>query len=150
MKSEANTPEEYVESLPEDRRDVVSRLREVIKNNLPGGFEETMQYGMIGYVVPLSLYPRGYLDDPKQPLPFMHLASQKNHIAVYHMGLYGDEVLLNWFRDRYADVSAGKLDMGKSCLRFRNPANIPYDLIGELASRITVDEWIERYEEGRR
>ncbi|MBN2051639.1 MAG: DUF1801 domain-containing protein [Spirochaetales bacterium] len=149
MKSEALSPEEYVQGLPESRKEVIKRLREVIKKNLPGGFKETMEYGMIGYVVPLSLYPRGYLQNRNVPLPFMNLASQKNHIAVYHMGIYADKNLLKWFENKYKETYGKKLDTGKSCIRFKDVDTIPYDLIGELAARITTDEWIRRYESMR-
>ena len=105
-----------------------------------------MGYGMITYVVPKSIYPDGYHCDPKLPLPFMGLASQKNFIAVYHMGIYADPKLMKWFTDAYAKEVPGKLDMGKSCIRFKKPGNIPVKLIGELASKMTVDDWINMYE----
>jgi hypothetical protein len=105
-----------------------------------------MGYGMMGFSVPHSLYPAGYHCDPKLPLPFMGLASQKHFIAVYHMGVYADPKLLKWFTDNYSKAGVGKLDMGKSCIRFKKPENIPYKLIGELASKITPRQWIEKYE----
>ena len=132
--------------MPEDRRQAFSKLRAVIKKNLPKGFKEEMTYGMIGFVVPHSKYPAGYHCDPKQPLPFMNIASQKNFIAVYHMGVYGDPKLLKWFAEAHAKASAKKLDMGKSCMRYKKPEDIPFELIGELASKITPDEWIAIYE----
>ena len=146
MRSEAKTPDEYVDSLPADRKEAVSELRKVILKNIPKGFKECMGYGMLGYVVPHSKYPAGYHCDPKQPLPFMSLASQKNFIALYHMGVYGDEKLLKWFQAEYPKHSKAKLDMGKSCIRFKKADQIPFKLIGELASKISPDKWIEMYE----
>ena len=146
MQSAVLTPEEYIAEVPEERRAVFMKLRNEIKKNLPKGFQEKMGYGMIGYVVPHKLYPAGYHCDPKLPLPFMGLASQKNFIAVYHMGLYADPKLLKWFTEAHAKASPKKLDMGKSCLRYKKPEDIPYKLIGELVSKITPDEWIEMYE----
>ena len=146
MKSAAATPEEYVKSLPDDRKKAVAELRKVIRKNLPKGFKETMGYGMLAYVVPHSLYPDGYHCTPELPLPFMNIASQKNFIAVYHMGVYCDKTLLNWFTTEYAKHSKTKLDMGKSCLRFKKLDDIPYKLIGELAAKMTVEKWISLYE----
>jgi hypothetical protein len=146
MQSKAATPEEYLQSLPEDRKNAMTELRKVILTNLPKGFKEGMGYGMLGYAVPHTLYPAGYHCDPKLPLPFMSVASQKNFIAVYHMGVYADPKLLKWFTDEYPKHSKTKLDMGKSCIRFKKPDQIPFKLIGELASKMTVKEWIERYE----
>lgn len=146
MRSVANNPEEYFETLPEDRKEAMTKLRKVIKKNLPKGFSEEMNYGMLGYVVPHSLYPNGYHCDPKQPLPFLGLASQKNFIAFYHMGMYADPKLLNWFTSEYPKHVSSKLDMGKSCVRFKKPEHIPYDLIGELVSKISVKDWITMYE----
>ncbi len=146
MQSKAATVEEYLSEIPADRREAFKKLRSVVKKNLPKGFKEVMCYGMIGYVVPHSKYPKGYHCNPEQPLPFINLASQKNFIAVYHMGLYGNPDLLQWFTKAYAKVNPKKPDMGKSCLRFKNPAEIPLDLIGELVSKVTPDEWIAWYE----
>ncbi len=146
MQSKATTVEAYIAELPEDRKKAIAKLRSVIKKNLPKGFKEVMGYGMMGYSVPHSLYPAGYHCNPKDPLPFIGLASQKNFIAVYHMGIYADPKLLKWFTDAHAKASAKKLDMGKSCMRYKKPEDIPYELIGELASKISVDEWIEKYE----
>jgi hypothetical protein len=146
MQSKASTPEEYLQSLPEDRKKAMTELRKVILANLPKGFKEGMGYGMLGYVVPHTLYPAGYHCDPKLPLPFMSVASQKNFIAVYHMGVYSDPALLKWFTEEYAKHSKTKLDMGKSCIRFKKPDQIPFKLIGELASKMTVQEWIDKYE----
>ena len=142
MKIEANSPEEYVEQLPEDRKLAMTKLREVILRNLPAGFEETMSYGMIGYVVPKSIFPQGYHCNPKLPLPFVNIASQKNFIAIYHMGIYADKVLLDWFTSEYSKKFPKKPDMGKSCLRFTKPEQIPFDLIGELMKKMTVERWI--------
>ena len=148
MRSTAKTPQEYINSLPEDRKQAMSELRKIIFKNLPKGFVEEMNYGMIGYIVPHSLYPDGYHCDPKQPLPFMNIASQKNFVAVYHMGVYANKKLLEWFTNEYPKHSNGKkLDMGKSCLRFKKMEQIPYKLIGELAKKITPKEWINIYEE---
>lgn len=146
MQSKAATPDEYVDSLPEDRKEAMTKLRKTIKKNLPKGFKEVMSYGMIGYVVPHSIYPAGYHCDPKLPLPFMCIASQKNFIALYHMGIYGDPQLLKWFTDGYAKAVPTKLDMGKSCVRFKKPEHIPYQLIGELTAKITPQDWIAMYE----
>lgn len=146
MRYEAHTPEQYVVQLPEDRKEAIRRLREAINANLPAGFEETMSYGMIGYVVPHSLYPAGYHCDPKLPLPYMNIASQKNFIAVYSSSVYADPEIQQWFLDAYAKLGIGKPDMGKSCIRFKKPERIPFDLIGELAGKMTVAEWVARYE----
>jgi len=146
MQSSATTVELYLSQLPEDRKEPMKKLRETIVKALPKGFEEVMD-GMIIYQVPLSAYPAGYLNDPKKPLPFIGLASQKHFIAVYHMGVYRDEALYKWFTSEYAKRSKYKLDMGKSCLRLKKFSDIPYDLIGELAGKTTVEEWIELYEE---
>ena len=142
----ATTPDEYCDQLPEDRKESMLKLRKEINKNIPKGFKEGMGYGMVGYCVPHSIYPAGYHCDPKLPLPFMSLASQKNFIAVYHMGIYMDQTLMDWFTAEYAKQVPGKLDMGKSCIRFKKPENIPYKLIGELASKMTVNDWIEKYE----
>ena len=146
MTSNASTQEEYINELPDDRREVVLKLRNVINKNLPKGFQETMSYGMVGYVIPHSVYPDGYHCDPKLPLPFMNIASQKNFVAVYHMGIYADPKLLNWFTSEYPKYSKRKLDMGKSCIRFKKMDDIPYKLIGELTTKMTTEEWIDIYE----
>jgi hypothetical protein len=140
------TPQDYIDSLPEDRKAAVSKLREVILKNLPRGFSETISYGMLGYVVPHSIYPPGYHCDTKLPLPFISIASQKNFVALYHMGIYADLELLNWFTAEFPKHSKAKLDMGKSCIRFKKPDQIPFDLIGELASKFTPERWIDLYE----
>lgn len=146
MQSKASSPEEYLETLPEERKKAIAELRKVIKKNLPKGFEEVMSYGMIGYVVPHSVYPPGYHCDTTLPLPFMNIASQKNFIALYHMGLYADAKFLDWFKKEFAKQNKTKLDMGKSCLRFKKPEYIPYTLIGQLASKMTPQKWIALYE----
>ncbi|MBQ4818927.1 DUF1801 domain-containing protein [Aquimarina sp. MMG016] len=146
MQYEAKTPDEYIKAIPEERQAVMSELRKVIKDNLPKGFSEEINYKMIGYVVPHTLYPDGYHCDPKLPLPFMNIASQKNFIAVYHSGIYADKELMDWFVGEYPKYVKTKLDMGKSCIRFKKIDQIPMKLIGELASKITVEEWINIYE----
>ena len=146
MQSTAISVEEYFDTLPEDRQKPMKQLRSAIKKNLPKGFKEVMTYEMVGYVVPHSLYPGGYHCDPKLPLPFMCLASQKNFISFYHMGVYSDKKILDWFTSEYAKRAKGKLDMGKSCIRFKKPDQIPFDLIGELVSKISVEDWIKTYE----
>ena len=122
------------------------KLRETIIKNLPKGFQEGVGYGMLGWSVPHSTYPAGYHCDPKQPLPFLEIASQKNFIAVYHMGVYSNKELHDWFVGEYPKHVKTKLDMGKSCIRFKKPEVIPFELIGELVSKMTPEQWIERYE----
>lgn len=146
MDHDIKSVKEYLERLPEERREAVERLREMILANLPKGFEETISYGMISYVVPHSIYPKGYHVNPEEPLPFISLASQKNHIAVYHSGVYMIPELEEWFRDEYARRVDTKLDMGKSCIRFRNPKKIPYDLLEELMNKVSVEEYVDLYE----
>ncbi len=146
MTINANSPEEYIDKLPEDRREYFSKLRNVILANLPDGFEECMTYGMIGYIVPYSIYPNGYHCEPKQPLPFLSIASQKNFIALYHSGIYAIPELLDWFVSEYPKHSRRKLDMGKSCVRFKKAEEIPYELIAELVKQINPHRWIEVYE----
>jgi len=146
MQSKATIVDAYLTELPEERQKVISKLRSVIKKNLPKGFKEGMGYGMMGWSVPHSIYPAGYHCKPEDPLPFMGIASQKNFISIYHMGIYADPKLLKWFVDAHAKASTKKLDMGKSCIRYKKPEDIPFDLIGELASKITMEEWIKMYE----
>ncbi|SRR5260221_14387482 len=146
MQSTATSPEEYIAEMPADRQEAFKKLRAIIKKNLPKGFEEVMGYGMIGYVVPHSRYPAGYHVNPALPLGLMNIASQKNFIAVYHMGVYADPALLKWFTDAHEKASPKKLDMGKSCIRYKKSEDIPFDLIGQLASKLTPDDWISRYE----
>jgi hypothetical protein len=146
----ADTPEEYLAQLPADRRGPMQALRQTLLDNLPAGFEECINYGMIGYVVPHARYPAGYHVKPELPLPFIHIASQKNYIALYHSGLYADPELLVWFTEEYPRHSSRKLDMGKSCIRFKKVDAIPLDLIAELAQRMDVDTWIDTYEAARK
>ena len=146
MTSTAGSPQEYLEALPPERKNAVTRLREVVVNNLPEGFSEGMAYGMLGYAIPHSRYPAGYHADPQQPLPFASIVSQKNHIALYHMGLTAMPALLKWFQEEYPRHSKTKLDMGKSCIRFKKPEDIPYQLIGELMQKVSPDAWIHCYE----
>lgn len=146
MKIEAKTVAEYVKGVPEERQVYFKKLRKTIKDNLPDGFKEQLSYGMIGYVVPHKLYPGGYHCDPKLPLPFANIASQKNFIALYHSGIYADKKLLDWFVAEYPKHCKRKLDMGKSCIRFKKPEEIPFDLIAELMQKMTVDKWVALYE----
>ncbi len=146
MTIKAISVEDYIQQVSEDKREAIIALRNVIKNNIPKDFEECINYNMIGYVVPHKLYPAGYHCDPKLPLPFVNLAAQKNFIALYHMGLYASPKLLDWFTSEYAKRAKGKLDMGKSCIRFKKTENIPFDLIGELMQKLNAKEWIEGYE----
>ena len=150
LQSKATTPEQYLSELPEDRKEAMLRLRNAIKENLPQGFEEVISYGMLGYVVPHSIYPSGYHCDPKLPLPFINLASQKNFIALYHMGIYANKNLESWFVSEYPKHVKTKLDMGKSCIRFKKMEDIPFDFIGELAAKVSVEDWISNYEKAFR
>lgn len=138
--------ESYIIALPEDRQEIIKKLRAVIKKNLPEGFKEGIGYGMIAYFVPHSIYPKGYHADPSTPLPFISLASQQNHIALYHMGIYSDTELHKWFVEEYNRRCKYKLDMGKSCIRFKKMDDIPYDLIGELVAKMSVQQWVDKYE----
>ena len=147
MTSKATTPEQYIKELPADRKEAVIQLRNTVLKNLPKGFKETMCYGMLAYVVPHEIYPGGYHCDPKLPLPFASIASQKNFIAFYHMGIYAMPDILKWFTTEYAKQSTDRLDMGKSCIRFKKPEHIPYKLIGELIKKVSVKDWIKTYEE---
>ncbi|MGF7139171.1 DUF1801 domain-containing protein [Roseimarinus sediminis] len=147
MQIKANTPEEYLDQLPADRREVMVALREIIQENLPQGFDEVINYGMISWVVPHRNYPRGYHVNPKLPLPFISIAAQKNHYALYHMGLYSNKALLDWFLAAYSQFTHTKPDMGKSCLRFKKPEHVPFDLLGQLCQKMSVDEWIKVYEQ---
>jgi len=145
MQSKAKTADEYIEDLPNDRSEIIAALRKEIKKNLPNGFEETMQYGMISYVVPHKLYPAGYHCKPGDELPFISIASQKNYITVYHMAVY-EGGLHDWFVKAWKKASNKKLDMGKSCIRFRKADDVPVKLMGELASKLSPGQWIEIYE----
>ena len=147
MKYEANTPHEYIAQLPPERREVVQNLRDIILEKLPKGFEEQLSYGMLGFVVPHSIYPKGYHVKPELPLPFINVASQKNFVALYHSGMYADKNLLNWFVSEYPKHCKRKLDMGKSCVRFKSMDDIPYKLIAELCTKMTTQEWIALYEQ---
>lgn len=146
MTSKATTPEQYIAELPEDRRAAVEKLHNTIIKNMPKGFAAVMNYGMLGYVIPHSIYPAGYHCDPKLPLPLAGLASQKNSINFYHMGIYANPELFKWFTTEYPKHSSAKLDMGKSCIRFKKPEHIPYKLIGDLMKKLTVKDWISCYE----
>ncbi|MHA8099244.1 DUF1801 domain-containing protein [Aquirufa aurantiipilula] len=146
MSNQALSPDEYENLLTDDRKVIIARLRKTILDHLPPGFEETISYGMIGYVVPKSIYPAGYHCKTDEPLPFLSIASQKNFIAMYHMGMYANEKLLQWFQDEYPKHAKSKLDMGKSCVRFKKMDDIPFSLIAELAQKITVEDWIKCYE----
>lgn len=146
MTIDAKTVDEYISKVPDERTAAISKLRETVRDNLPEGFEEGIGYKMIAYYVPHSKYPDGYHCDPKLPLPFINIASQKNFIALYHSGIYADKQLLDWFVSEYPKYAKTKLDMGKSCIRFKKVEQIPYDLIGELCKKMSADEWISRYE----
>lgn len=147
MNIKAKNPEEYISKLPEDRQEAVSKLCEIFNTHLPKGFEQQMSYGMLGWVVPKSIYTAGYHCDTSLPLPFINMASQKNYIAVYHMGLYANASLHKWFTKEYAKRVSTKLDMGKSCIRLKKPEHIPFDLFEELATKMSVQEWINLYEQ---
>ena len=148
MKSTAHTPMEYLDALAPERREVIRKLRQVLRKNLPRGFAETIEYGMLAYVVPHAVYPAGYHCDPQRPLPFINLASQKQYVSLYHLGLY-DGPLLAWLKDEWPKHTEAKLDLGKACLRFKKPEQIPYALIGELAKKMTPEQWIRSYESAR-
>jgi uncharacterized protein YdhG (YjbR/CyaY superfamily) len=146
MKINAKNIEDYISKVPEERKEWVLKLRNVIMDNLPNNFEERIGYGMPAYVVPHEVYPDGYHCDPKLPLPFMNFASQKNFVAFYHMGIYADEELKTWFVDAYTEKYKRKLDMGKSCMRFKKEEHTPFELIGQLVAKISAENWIETYE----
>lgn len=135
----------YIDDIDEKYKDSYIKLLNLIIEHIPKGFELVMQYNMPSFVVPKKLYPQGYHVDPNQPLPFLALGVQKHHIGLYHLGIYADPKLLSWFEDQYSKQVPTKLDMGKSCIRLKNPKKIPFDLIGELASKMSADEWIEIY-----
>lgn len=146
MQSKATTPQDYLNELPSDRKAAVEKLRNTILDNLPEGFTEGMGYGMLCYSVPHSIYPKGYHCDPKLPLPLMSVASQKNFVALYNMAIYANKELFDWFVSEYAKHCKSKLDMGKSCIRFKKMDDIPYELIAELTRKVTVQNWIDTYE----
>lgn len=143
----SNNPEEYMNSLPIERVEPLKKLRQTILDNIPEGFVETMQYNMISYVVPHSIYPDGYHCNPVDPLPFISIASMKSFISLYHMGIYSFPHILNWFREEYPKYVSTKLDMGKSCIRFKNMKTIPYTLIAELCTKITVADYVKVYDD---
>ena len=146
MQSKADTVQEYLNKLPEDRKEPFGKIRKIINENLMGDFEECMNYGMIGYVIPKSIYPDGYHCKPELPLPFINLASQKNFIALYHMGMYANPEIHDWFVKEYPKHCKFKLDMGKSCVRFKKMDDIPYDLIAKLIQKMSTNDWIKLYE----
>ena len=145
MQSTAKTVTEYLNELSEDRKNALLKLRNCIKDNIPKGFEEKLSYGMLSYVVPHSIYPNGYHCNPKLPLPFIAIGSHKNFIAIYHMGIYANPILLQWFTSEYPKHSNQKLDIGKSCIRFKKIDQIPFALIGDLAGKMSVEDWINCY-----
>ena len=146
MKTEGNTVEAILSNVPPERAEAFNTLHQTILKNLPEGFEAAMSYGMLGYVVPHRIYPAGYHCKPTEPLPFASIASQKNSINFYHMGIYSNPELLDWFVAEYPKHSKQKLDMGKSCIRFKKLEEIPYELIGELMTKMSVQQWIDLYE----
>lgn len=146
MKAPGNTVKEILANIPEERAEAFKKLHEIIVKNLPKGFEPGISYGGLGYVVPHSLYPDGYHCKPSEPLPFAGIASQKNSINFYHMGIYADPDLLKWFVNEYPKHTSQKLDMGKSCIRFKKVNDIPFKLIGELMKKMSVKDWITMYE----
>lgn len=145
----SNESEQYILAQPIERQAALRSLLETIRTSLPQGFEERMQYGMIGYVVPFEIYPSGYHVNPKEPLPFLALANQKQYIALYHMGIYGDPSLLGWFQKAYEALGIGKLNMGKSCIRFKKIDQIPLDLVATLCQKITPAQYVKQYEASR-
>ncbi|MEO2059012.1 MAG: DUF1801 domain-containing protein [Mesonia sp.] len=146
MQIKADSVEEYLANVPEERKEAFAKLRKTIVENLPSGFQECLSYGMVGYVIPKSIYPDGYHCDPSLPLPFMSIASQKNFVALYHSGIYADPELLKWWQQEYPKHVKTKLDMGKSCVRFKNIKHIPYELIAELCQKMTPEDFINIYE----
>lgn len=146
MKANGTTVKEILANVPEERAEAFNKLHETIIENLPEGFEAAISYGGLGYVVPHSLYPSGYHCKPEEPLPFAGIASQKNSVNLYHMGIYSDPELMKWFTEEYSKHSKRKLDMGKSCIRFKKTQDIPFELIGELMKKMTVQDWVNIYE----
>lgn len=146
MQIPADSVADYISKIPEERQEVFKKLFDTVNDNLPKGFQEGVSYGMIGWNVPLETYPAGYHCTPGSALPFMGLASQKNFIAFYHMGMYANPELLDWFVEEYPKHSKRKLDMGKSCVRFKKPEDIPFELIAEVSKKMTVQDWISIYE----
>lgn len=143
--SKATTIGEYLKGLEPEQRKTVQAVRKIIKLNLPNGYKEVLQYGMISYVVPLSFYPKGYLNNPNVPLPYISLAGQKKHNAIYFMGLYADSKLNSWFQKEYK-ASGKRLDIGKSCVRFRKLDDLPLELIGKAVGKISPKRMVEYYE----
>jgi hypothetical protein len=143
MKNAASTPDEYIASLPDDRKAAVSAIRDAVNSSLPEGFKECIAYGMIGWVVPHEIYPPGYHCNPKLPLGYMNLASKKGHIALHCLSLYGSEKLLAWFQKEWPKHTSYKLDMGKGCVRFKKFDDLPLKLISELAAKLTTQQWID-------
>ena len=146
MKIKANNILEYKKNVPEDKKDVFDKLMKTVRENIPKGFSEELSYGIPAWIVPHSLYPKGYHCSPELPLPFVSIASQKNFIALYHMGIYATPELLDWFMKEYPKHSKRKLNMGKSCVRFKKMDDIPFELVGELMGKMTPKDWIEKYE----
>lgn len=146
MKSIAHSPEEYISSVCDDKKQAIMQLRTVVQTNIPNGFIETIQYNMISYCVPQSIYPQGYHCDPRLDLPFISIAAQKHCITLYHMGIYADTALLDWFTKEYQIQCSSRLDMGKSCIRFKKMNDIPYALIAALVKKISPQDWIAMYE----
>jgi uncharacterized protein YdhG (YjbR/CyaY superfamily) len=146
MNLKATSVKDYLSKVPPERQEFFNKLRYTIIKNIPKGFEEQLSYGMIGYVVPHSHYPDGYHCDPKLPLPFVSIANQKNFIALYHMGIYADADLLDWFVSEYPNYCKRKLDMGKSCIRFKKPEEIPFELIAQLMKKMKMKDWVKLYE----
>ena len=146
MQIPADSIQDYLSKVPEERKEAFTKIFETISKNLPKGFQTNLSYGMIGWSVPLETFPAGYHCSPGTPLPFINLASQKNFIALYHMGIYANDELLNWFVEEYPKHSKRKLDMGKSCIRFKKPDEIPFDLIAELCKKMSPKDWISIYE----
>ncbi|SHL92710.1 DUF1801 domain-containing protein [Chryseobacterium polytrichastri] len=146
MQIQADSVEDYISKIPEERQEVFRKIFNVVNDNLPQGFKENISYGMVGWAVPLETYPAGYHCTPGSPLPFMSLASQKNFIALYHMGIYAKPELLDWFVAEFPKYSKRKLDMGKSCIRFKNMDDIPFELLAEVSKKMTLQDWISIYE----
>ncbi len=146
MSAKPETPDQYVDGLPEDRREAIQKIRQVLNENLPEGYVEEISYGMIGYVIPFSIYPDGYAVKPKVPLPLINLGNTKGHIALHHVGIYAVPGVAEWFQAEYPKHSKTKLDMGKGCIRFKRIDDIPYNLLGQLAQKIDVPTWIKTYE----
>ncbi|SMP31332.1 DUF1801 domain-containing protein [Chryseobacterium profundimaris] len=146
MQIESVSLDDYLSKIPEERQEVFRKLFNTINDNLPEGFSQGSSYGMIGWAVPLETYPAGYHCTPGTPLPFISIASQKNFIAFYHMGIYAKPDLLNWFVEEFPKYSKRKLDMGKSCVRFKKIDDIPFELLAEVSKKMTVQDWIDCYE----